>query len=146
MQLILTTLSLAVLATAVPQDWGFKVSPKGTSVKGILGELSLDKGGIHVDLNSPQQERQQLMAAKAAKQQAKQAARQQAKAKNPLNNLFGGNRNQPKVIVVPSVQQGGYGGRPQQGGYAPQQGYAPQGPPQGPPQGYAPQPAPWNRS
>jgi len=52
MQLILTTLSLAVLASALPQaDWGFKVTNKGSSVKGILGELSLDKGGIHVDLN-----------------------------------------------------------------------------------------------
>jgi hypothetical protein len=54
MQLILTTLGLAVLASAFPQgDWGFKVSNKGSSVKGILGELSVDKGGIHVDLNCP---------------------------------------------------------------------------------------------
>jgi hypothetical protein len=52
MQLILTTLSLAVLASALPQnDWGFKVTNKGTTVKNILGEISLDKGGIHVDLN-----------------------------------------------------------------------------------------------
>jgi hypothetical protein len=54
MQLVLTTLSLALLASALPQrDWGFKVSNKGSSVKGILGEVSLDKGGVHLDLNCP---------------------------------------------------------------------------------------------
>jgi hypothetical protein len=52
MQLTLAAISLAVLASALPQnDWGFKVSNKGSAAKGILGGVSLDKNGIHVDLN-----------------------------------------------------------------------------------------------
>ena len=52
MQLTLATLSLAVLTAAIPQgDWGFKVTNKGTTLKNILGEVSLDKNGIHVDMN-----------------------------------------------------------------------------------------------
>jgi hypothetical protein len=52
MQLTLATLSLAVLTAAMPQaDWGFKVTNKGSTLKGILGEVNLDKNGVHVDLN-----------------------------------------------------------------------------------------------
>jgi len=159
MQLTLVTISLAVLASAAPQNgWGITLGSKGSSVKGPLGEASIGPGGIKTEFKSPSQIlRDEREAAKAKFAKNSKGGAKAAKggfgglmggrpANNPRGGLFGGGRQQPNVIVVPS-------GQPQQGYPAgPQQGY-PAGPPQGyaagPPQGYAAGPpapnagAPW---
>jgi hypothetical protein len=52
MQLTLVTISLAALASAIPQNnWGITLGSQGSSIKGILGEATFGKDGIKTSIN-----------------------------------------------------------------------------------------------